>query len=664
MKTAILGLAALALLPACDDGAPAGHTETAADSGTGSPVDSDGDGYDMSVDCDDDDPAIFPGAKELCNGTDDDCDGTVDEDDATDAASWYADTDTDGYGDETATRTGCTQPPGYVTEAGDCDDGNATIHPGGKEICNASDDDCDGAVDEDLPTSTWYEDADGDGYGDASATLASCYAPSGYVADLTDCDDSRADTFPGGTEVCEDGVDQDCNGHDADCRYTGTTSLGDSRIVELVGEDEDDGAGRAVSGAGDVNGDGFADILVGAPYRHEIGSSAGAAYLVLGPVTSELDLSLSAGKFVDYGSGHATGYSVSGAGDMNGDGYADFLVGAPHDGAGMTYLLNGPITGDHDLSSSDIQLEGEDAFDYAGFSVSDAGDVNDDGVPDLLIGAPYNEEAGYDAGAAYLVLGPVTAGRNLALADAKLVAEARGDFAGGSVAGADDVNGDGYADFLVGAEYNDDGGLVAGKAYLLYGPVTGNRDLSLADASFVGEEDLVGWSVSGAGDVNGDGYADIFLGAPDNSEGGMVAGAAYLFYGPATMDVALSSADAKLVGEEASDLAGGSVSDAGDVDGDGFADILVGASRNSGGGAGTGAAYLLYGPITGDRDLSAADAKLTGEDRYGWAGYAVSGAGDTDGDGHADILVGAYAVDDGASDAGAAYLVTFASMTR
>jgi len=166
-----------------------------------------------STDCDDGDSAINPDATELCDGIDNDCDGMIDEDDAADAATWYADSDGDGYGDPSTTTTACSQPSGYLTDDSDCDDTDGAINPAGSEQCDGADNDCDGTVDEDDATdaSTWYADTDADGYGDAGSTTTACDQPSGYVATGTDCDDSSDDANPGADEVC-DGADNDCDG--------------------------------------------------------------------------------------------------------------------------------------------------------------------------------------------------------------------------------------------------------------------------------------------------------------------------------------------------------------------------------------------------------------------------------------------------------------------
>ncbi|MCB9763629.1 MAG: hypothetical protein H6739_27925 [Alphaproteobacteria bacterium] len=165
-----------------------------------------------STDCDDSRGSVNPGADEYCNGLDDDCDGTTDEDDALDASTWYADADSDTYGDSGSTTLSCSRPSGYVADNTDCDDGSGAVHPGADEYCNSVDDDCDGTTDEDsaVDVSTWYADDDSDNYGDPDDSDVDCDQPSGYVADNTDCDDADALSNPGASELC-DGVDNDCD---------------------------------------------------------------------------------------------------------------------------------------------------------------------------------------------------------------------------------------------------------------------------------------------------------------------------------------------------------------------------------------------------------------------------------------------------------------------
>ena len=177
-------------------------------------------------DCDDADDAIHPGADEICDGIDNDCDGAVDdEDDAEDASIWYADTDGDGFGDINATTRACEPPSGYGSDSADCDDADSAIHPSATELCDGVDNNCDGETDEDaaVDASTWYSDADEDGWGDPDSTTLACEQPTGFLDDASDCDDGDPLVYPGASERC-DGKDTDCDGqnveHDVPAVYT------------------------------------------------------------------------------------------------------------------------------------------------------------------------------------------------------------------------------------------------------------------------------------------------------------------------------------------------------------------------------------------------------------------------------------------------------------
>ena len=189
-------------------GAGVGTIKNVVLSGSVSFADVDGDGYTSDADCNDFDAAINPGMSETCNGIDDNCDGNIDEGVLT---TYYADADGDTYGDASNSTMACSMPEGYVTDNTDCNDSDAAVNPGATEVCNGVDDNCDGNIDEGVET-TFYADADGDGYGDAGSSVSACSAPEGYVGDNTDCNDADAAVNPGMTEVCN-GVDDNCDGN-------------------------------------------------------------------------------------------------------------------------------------------------------------------------------------------------------------------------------------------------------------------------------------------------------------------------------------------------------------------------------------------------------------------------------------------------------------------
>ncbi len=321
--------------------------------------------------------------------------------------------------------------------------------------------------------------------------------------------------------------------------------------ASFLGEAVSDMSGSVVSGAGDVNNDGYDDFIIGAYWNDEgPGTYAGQTYLILGKASGwSMDLSLANvdASFIGESEEDYSGSSLAGAGDVNNDGYDDFLIGAsrnnegPGDDAGQSYLILGKASGwsmDTSLMLASASFIGEAGEDYSGY-VAGAGDVNNDGYDDFLIGSSSNDEGpGDDAGQTYLILGKASGwgkDKSLANADASFIGEAEEDYSG-SVAGAGDVNNDGYDDFLIGASRNNEGpGDDAGQCYLIFGKTSGwSMDVSLAnaDASFIGEadDDRAGY-VAGAGDVNNDGYDDFLIGAKYNEEGNYAAGQIYLIFG-------------------------------------------------------------------------------------------------------------------------------------
>ena len=444
----------------------------------------------------------------------------------------------------------------------------------------------------------------------------------------------------------------------------------------LDGEAGGNFSGGSVSGAGDVNGDGMDDLIIGADGVWANGQNSGRSYVVFGKVdTAAVELSmLRAGGFVLNGeaSQDEAGSSVSGAGDVNGDGMDDLIVGAwgadPNGtDSGRSYVVFGKADATEVelsmLGAGGFVLDGEAAFDRSGWSVSGAGDVNGDGMDDLIVGAWGADLNGSASGRSYLVFGKAdtTAVELSTLGAGGFVVDgaAGGDFSGISVSGAGDVNGDGMDDLVIGASNAEPNGSASGRSYVVFGKAdTAAVELSMLGAGgFVlnGEAawDEAGRSVSGAGDVNGDGMDDLIIGAYGVDANGSDSGRSYVVFGKAdTTSVELSMLGAGgfvLDGHAAFDYSGWSVSGAGDVNGDGMDDLIVGAWLAEPNGPRSGRSYVVFGKadttLVELSTLGGSGFVLDGEAAEDQAGWSVSGAGDVNGDGMDDVIVGAPTAD-------------------
>ncbi len=490
------------------------------------------------------------------------------------------------------------------------------------------------------------------------------------------------------------------------------TNLGAAGTT-FFGADEGDRSGFSVSGAGDINGDGFDDLLIGALHAGALSNArtrAGESYVIFGGMlqTSTVDLSrigTTGITILGVDSSDYCGASVSGAGDVNGDGFDDLLIGALKAdasgngtlNAGESYLIFGgaslPSTIDlSDLGAAGMVIFGADAADYSGNAVSSAGDVNGDGFDDLLIGATCADASGNGksyAGESYLIYGaaelpPTLSLASLNMAGLTIFGADMFEQSGFSVTRAGDVNGDGFDDVMIGASAGSSPGRSnAGECYVIFGGRSLPTTIDLGNLGAGGftilgadTEDQSGISVSSAGDLNGDGYDDLLIGAfraDASGNGKSEAGESYVIFGkgalPTTIDLGtLGTAGITIVGADSLDQSGKSVSGVGDVNGDGFNDLLVGAPQadtwgNSNDRAGE--SYLIFGGISSPTtiDLSQIGTgwiAIYGIDSQDRSGRSVSAAGDVNGDGFDDLLIGAYdsdAAGNSKPDAGESYLI-------
>ncbi|MBN1575849.1 MAG: FG-GAP repeat protein [Chitinispirillaceae bacterium] len=429
------------------------------------------------------------------------------------------------------------------------------------------------------------------------------------------------------------------------------SASGVSAGIQLMSDQDSAYFGSGVSGAGDVNGDGYSDVVVGAHYYDHGQANEGAVFVFHGS-TSGLDTN-SVDTLESDQDGANFGLYLSGAGDVNGDGYSDIIVGAhnyDNDGTdeGAAFVFHGGASGVS--ASPGATLESDQASAHFGMAVSGAGDVNGDGYGDVIVGAPNYDHGESDEGAAFVYHGDAEGLSSTA--STTLESNQASSHFGIAVSGAGDVNGDGYDDVIIGANWYDNGETDEGAAFVYHGDAAGLDTIPGALLESDQRAGHLGTSVSGAGDVNGDGYGDVIAGAGDYDNGETDEGAAFVYLGSAA---GVSTAPhAALESDQASAHFGTSVSGAGDVNGDGYSDVIVGARDYDHGEDDEGAAFVYHGGTTG---LDTNSADILEADQEGAAfGISVSGAGDVNGDGFSDVIAGAYWYDNGQTDEGAAFV--------
>jgi len=463
----------------CED-TPDGCGDAEVDDG-----DADGDGFtEEDGDCDDGNADIHPDADDIPDdGIDQDCDGA-------DAVGL---TDADG--------------DGFYAEEDDCDDTNADIHPDMDELCATPgvDDDCDGLVDDEddiIDGTTWYADGDIDGYGNAGAPAVACEPPESYVADNTDCDDRDDAVNPGAREICNNGVDDNCNSSADACAWSGRIDPGDGTGVWLYPSGASTSYGFDIE---DITGDGVPDGILGVPYSTEWPNGA-AVIMDRPPVGVGTVRAASAGAVVvgDTSTG-GLGRSLEGIPDVTADGYADLIVS---DSDGLFHLLEGPVTsgwvgGAH---THFVGLKG--SYETKGTL---AADLDGDGQAELIVGfSDAESHAGDDYPGRLIVReGPISSGT------IDITSRAQIDLEGpesGSLLGyaaiADDFDGDGIDELAIAAPFATGDGAFGGAVALID---DGSRitDFWDADGYVFGEVDSAFGAELASGDLDGDGQVDL-----------------------------------------------------------------------------------------------------------------------------------------------------------
>jgi hypothetical protein len=410
----------------------------------------------------------------------------------------------------------------------------------------------------------------------------------------------------------------------------------------IHGEEKEENFGYSVSSAGDINGDGYIDIIAGAPYSNAGGTDYGTARIYFG---SSSGISNMPATIIDSEIGENTefGFSVSSAGDVDNDGFEEVIIGAYKNNsyAGRIYIFRGSTLGVDSLMTIIECGTGEQRF---GYSVAHA-NVNNDAYEDIIIGAPGNltGEGGYPMGRVYIFHGSsagITATHS-SQADTIIEAEAVDHKFGFSVSCAGKVNNDDYEDIIVGAPGWSTGGKPdAGQAYIFHGSSSGITQTSAGSANKIlnvlNRYAQFGFSVSGAGDVNNDGYDDVIIGEPYYPYDTYI-GRAYVFHGSSSgiSDTPSTTLD----GENNDDNFGYCVSAAGNVNGDSWDDVVIGAPFYDTSNLNAGKIYVHHGSASGTQNSAA--ATITGQTVKEHFGVTVSSAGNIDQDIYDDVIIGA-----------------------
>lgn len=399
----------------------------------------------------------------------------------------------------------------------------------------------------------------------------------------------------------------------------------DTLEIDQAGSD----FGIAISNAGDVNGDGYDDVIIGASSYDNGQTNEGGAFIYYGTADG---INTTPAVILEGNQNSASfGTAVSGAGDINGDGYDDVVVGASlydngQTNEGRVFIFHGSPSG---ISTTPAAtMENNQSTSYLGSTVSTAGDINGDGYDDIIAGAPNFDNDQTDEGRVFVYHG-TAAGINTTPV-ATLESTQAGAFFGKALSNAGDVNGDGFADVIVGAPYFDGGDTNEGRVYIYHGSASGIITVANVVLSNIEQNAYFGIALSDAGDFDNDGYDDIIVGASKDDNDQVDEGMVYTYHGA-------SDGIYFLPGEffesnQAYAKFGSSVCNAGDVDGDGRNELMIGAPFYGNGGS----VFLYF-----NSNVNLTSIFITGYDDYDFLGSSVAPLGDINGDGNDDVIVGA-----------------------
>jgi hypothetical protein len=617
-------------------------------------VDADGDGAFAEVDCDDSDASVYPGADELCDGIDNNCDDEIDND-AADAALVYADSDGDGHGSGAAMLL-C-DGAGYVSTNDDCNDSADAAYPGGTEVCDGLDNDCNGTIDDGEDLSLFYADADGDGYGDAKDSIEACAAPVGYVDNSDDCNDYNDELTPETRWY----VDNDGDGYGSPFGFI--TACEEPSGYLDNNDDCDDNSAETYPGAVaedktacmiDADGDGYGDNDPGPGVDAGTDCLDSDARIYPGNVAEDTSLCMQDFDLDGYGDVDPDSEGVDAGTDCD-DADAASYPGAPEYCNNADNDCNGTEDDDYAVDASTWYQDIDDD-DYGdpdlpttvacdkpdGYTDNDedcddsSEDINPDALEDCVDGEDNDCNGQIDEVCIY------------GTDDVDVTITGNSTYTYLGYYGMDasgDLNGDGVDDLAVGGyganSYN-------GAVYVFAGPMTAGMELAaesdeMAEITGTAASDYLGYQLDVA-DVDGDGYDDLITSAiyAEKNTSAYSLGAVYAFYGPLTGAIAAADADLTFWGDVAYDYYGYFIADGYDHDGDGAAEVIGGSYYADPGGYSSAGIIGIHSDATDGSSYNTADSTIAGTGSYHYVGRSFNGPGDMDGDGNNDLIYGAY----------------------